>query len=308
MGDHTQWVAVDWGTSNVRAWGISADGLTTFSAESDKGMSRLSPAQFSDALGDLLAGELSANDSGSTEIIVCGMAGARQGWLEAPYIDAPANLNTLLHGAVRPTDPSGRFSPSILPGVAQRSAGREDVMRGEETQLLGLLALQPGFSGVVVLPGTHSKWVLVDDGKLTRFSTALTGELFELLSAHSVLRHTVNGTQSGEEADEGFAAGVDIGIETPDQLMASLFRARAASLLSGRSAEWCRGYLSGLLIGSEIGAHRSWLSGVELPLIGSRKLAERYRTAFSRAGTPSRLIDATEATLAGLKQARMQRA
>jgi len=157
----TEWVAVDWGTSNVRAWGIAGDGSHTFAVGSDKGMGKLARADFPSVLNELIGGRV----AGPTEVIICGMAGARQGWMEAPYVDTPADLHGLLSRSVRPDGADVRLAPRILPGVAQRTAGREDVMRGEETQLLGLLALRPGFEGIAVLPGTHSKWVEIRGGK-----------------------------------------------------------------------------------------------------------------------------------------------
>ena len=161
------------------------------------------------------------------------MAGARQGWLEAPYLDTPADLNALARGAARPEGTN--FAARILPGVCQRIAGHEDVMRGEETQLLGLLALRPGFEGTAILPGTHSKWVEIRDGRIIRFSTAMTGELYEILSQHSVLRHSfAAGSIDGPEIEDGIAEGMRAGLESPALATSLIFRTRAAALLSGQ--------------------------------------------------------------------------
>lgn len=231
------------------------------------------------------------------------MAGARQGWLEAPYLETPANLNELSKGAVRPQT---AYDARILPGVCQRTAGHEDVMRGEETQLLGLLALKPGFEGTAILPGTHSKWVEIRGGRIIRFSSAMTGELYEVLSQHSVLRHSFAGELNGSATEEGVAEGMAAGLEHPELLSALVFRTRAAALLSGKGADWCSGYLSGLLVGAEIGGHRDWLSGASVPLIGSARFARLYGAALRRIGVESFAIDAADATIAGLKQARAQ--
>ncbi|HTN63811.1 MAG TPA: 2-dehydro-3-deoxygalactonokinase [Devosia sp.] len=297
------WIAVDWGTSNLRAWGIDATGTTVFSRTSPNGMGKLTREQFPAALIDLLDGAESVS-GGALQVLICGMAGARQGWLEAPYLQAPTDLRGLLDGAVHPEMPDARFAPAILPGVCQKIPGSDNVMRGEETQLLGLAALNPGFSGVVCMPGTHSKWAQLSGTSIERFATAMTGELFEVLRTHSVLRHSLNGDLDGAGRAEGFAVGVETGLDHPERLLGQLFEVRASSLLSGRQPDWCAGYLSGLLIGSEIGANRSWIGDVEVPLIGSDALCSLYGQALARIGVGSRVVDATEAVLAGLKAAR----
>lgn len=299
MASAVEWVAVDWGTSNLRAWGIGSAGEVTFARSSPDGMGRLTREQYPSVLTGLLS-----EVRESVDVLICGMAGARQGWLEAPYLDAPADLGTLARGAVRPDMPGAQFAASILPGVCQREVGAEDVMRGEETQLLGLSALIPGFSGLVIMPGTHSKWALLDGTTLSRFSSAMTGELFELLRVHSVLRHSLGGELEGEERDIGFDAGLALGLDKPERLTATLFKVRAGALLSGRSPAWCAGFLSGLLIGAEIGGQRNWIGSAEIPLIGSVGLCSLYQGALARLGAKSRIVDATDATLAGLKAAR----
>lgn len=179
-------------------------------------------------------------------------------------------------------------------------------MRGEETQLLGLLALNPGFSGTVIMPGTHSKWVRIEDGTVVGFATAMTGELYDLLGTHSVLRHSLNGERVGPATEEGVAAGLEAGLDDPARVTSLLFRTRAASLLSGKGADWCSGYLSGLLVGTEIGGMRNWLGTGPVPLVGSARLARLYGAGLSRIGAEALAIDATDATLAGLKAARQQ--
>jgi 2-dehydro-3-deoxygalactonokinase len=300
MAGETQWVAVDWGTSNLRAWGIDSDGAIAFSRTSPEGMGKLTPDAFPAALERLLDGAIAGRSS--VDVLICGMAGARQGWKEAPYLTAPTDLAQLGQGAVTPPMPGSRYLPRILPGVCQRGSGLEDVMRGEETQILGL----GGFSGLAVLPGTHSKWVTVDGTRIDRFATAMTGELYELLRTHSVLRLSLTGDLDGPARAEGLDAGLAAGLEAPEQLSSLLFKVRASSLLSNREPAWCAGYLSGLLIGAEIGGHRAWIGTgqTEIPLIGSTALCEVYRRGFELIGVPSRLVDATEATLNGLKMAR----
>ena len=302
MAGKVEWVAVDWGTSNVRAWGIDTAGDIAFSTGSDRGMSRIGRADYPGVLDELMGTLVPVR----TEIVICGMAGARQGWLEAPYLATPANLHELSRGAVAPASADMRFAPRILPGVCQRTAGHEDVMRGEETQLLGLLGLRPGFAGTVILPGTHSKWVTIDDGRITRLETAMTGELYEVLAEHSVLRHSLSGERVGPATEDGFTEGMGTGLARPEIVTGLIFRTRAASLLADKGADWCAGYLSGLLIGAEIGGHQNWLSGSAVPLIGSDRLSKLYATALKTLGIGSFAIDAAEATIAGLKEARAQ--
>ena len=301
LTEAAEWVAVDWGTSNVRAWGIATDGTGSFAAQSDRGMGRIGPTDYAAALGDLIGSHVAAG----TPVIICGMAGARQGWCEAPYLDTPADLYRLAAGAVRPSDTP--YPVSILPGICQRTAGDEDVMRGEETQLLGLLRLRPGFEGTVVLPGTHSKWAEIRGGRIVRFSTAMTGELYEILSQHSVLRHAfATGPLEGPETEAGVAEGLRAGLEHPGRVTSLVFRTRAAALLAGRGADWCSGYLSGLLVGAEIGGHRDWLGTVPVPLIGSARFGRLYGAGLALLGLAGEPVDAAAATIAGLIAARSQ--
>lgn len=290
---HGEWIAVDWGTSNVRAWRIGPDGSPREERSLPKGMGRIAREEYPAVLDEI------AGDRGGAEVLICGMAGARQGWMEAQYLAAPADLDGLLAAAVSPA-PGVR----ILPGVSQASP--EDVMRGEETQLLGLSAIRPGFSGLIVMPGTHSKWALLEGTRLFRFTTAMTGELYDVLGAHSVLRHSLAGETTGPETENGVSAGLDDGLEAPGLLTGRLFRTRAAALLSGKGPDWCSGYLSGLLVGAEIGGHRGWIGADPVPLIGSQRLCRLYAAGLKRIGIVGEPIDATQATLAGLSAARRQ--
>ena len=177
------WIAVDWGTSNLRAWAMGAEGPLA-EAVSDDGMGKLQPADFEPALLRLISPWLTAP---RTPVLACGMVGARQGWREAPYRAvpcAPVDAAGVLHV---PTDP--RLTFHIAPGLSQDRPA--DVMRGEETQVAGVLALHKGFDGVICHPGTHSKWVHVSAGEVVSFQTFMTGEIFALLSTQSVLRHSM---------------------------------------------------------------------------------------------------------------------
>lgn len=302
MTENVAWIAVDWGTSNLRAWAMAQDGSTLSSASSAKGMGRLERSEFAPALIEI-AGELGVQPQHEISILVCGMAGARQGWMEAPYLEAPTDLWGLGFAAVQPSVPESAFAVSILPGVCQKQ-GAENVMRGEETQLLGLASLMPGYNGLVCMPGTHSKWASLNGTRIEHFATAMTGEVFDILKTHSVLRHSLAGEADGPARDEGFRAGATAGLEKPEDLLGQLFRVRAASLLSDKKADWCSGYLSGLLIGTEIAAHRSSIGDEPVPLIGSTALCALYTQVLEMTGASGRAVDATEVVLAGLKAAR----
>ncbi len=296
------WIAVDWGTSNVRAWGVDAAGAVAWERQSDRGMGKLERAQYPEALEALLDG-VDGSHGAPLDVLICGMAGARQGWLEAPYLEAPTDLRGLLAGAVYPAMTGERFTPAILPGVCQK-AGGDNVMRGEETQLLGLAALKPSYSGLVCLPGTHSKWARLAGSRIESFSTAMTGEVFEVLRSHSVLRHSLVGDLDGPGRADGFAAGAEQGLAQPDKLLGLLFQVRAGSLLSSRQPDWCAGYLSGLLIGTEIAGYRDEIAGLTVPLIGSPALCALYAQALSMIGAQGEPQDTTSIILAGLAAAR----
>lgn len=300
MSSALEWVAVDWGTSNVRAWGIGADGDVHWTRESPEGMGKLQPGDYPGVLDRLVTDELEGRVT--TDVLICGMAGAKQGWREAKYLEAPTRLDALLSGAVSPEGTGAKYSVRILPGICQRNG--EDVMRGEETQLLGLLSMRPSYEGPVIMPGTHSKWVEIVDGRVERFQTAMTGELYEALKTATVLRHSFNGDEMGPATEDGVWTGMGAGIDNPELLTSLLFRTRAAALLSGKGADWCSGYLSGLLVGTEVASHRDWIGGGAIPVIGSARLGRIYSAAFNRLGIGAEPIDAADATLAGLKAAR----
>lgn len=300
LSESVAWIAVDWGTSNLRSWTIDPAGNVLAARSSHKGMGKLKREEFAGALQELLADIPLA---GPTDVLVCGMAGARQGWLEAPYLEAPTDLRSLVKGAVHPDSGSENLKVSILPGVCQKIGG-DNVMRGEETQLLGLAATLPGYSGLVCMPGTHSKWAKLDGTRIEHFTTAMTGEMFEVLSTHSVLRHSLGGELDTPERAEGFATGAKDGLEHPADLLGQLFRVRASALVSGRQPAWCAGYLSGLLIGTEIAANRHQIGNEPVPLIGSHVLCVLYGQVLEMAGAAGRPVDATAVVLAGLKTAR----
>lgn len=295
MTDTAQWIAADWGTSHLRLWQMTADGHVLDRIHSDRGMSRLAPEDYPATLLELLGDRLAAGRR--TAVICCGMAGARQGWAEAPYLAVPCLPGTWAH-AVRPRLGDPRLAVAILPGLSQ--ARPADVMRGEETQIAGFMAAHPGFDGVLCLPGTHCKWVHVSAGEVVSFRSFMTGELFALLSTGSVLRHSV--ATSGDDAP-AFAAAVDQAIARPASVAADLFSLRAESLLAGLDPVAARARLSGLLIGIELAGARPYWLGQNVAIIGEGGLADAYARALQGQGLTARRTLAEAMTLAGLSAA-----
>lgn len=288
------WIAVDWGTSNLRAWAMGPDGVLA-EATSDEGMGKLTRDQFEGALLRLISPWLG---SGKTRVIACGMVGARQGWHEAKYRAVPCT--PVAAGELTPVataDP--RLDVAIVAGLSQSKPA--DVMRGEETQIAGALALLPEFDGVFCLPGTHSKWVHVSAGEVVSFQTSMTGEMFALLSTQSVLRH---GMASGGWDDATFDEGLSEALSRPEKIAARLFTLRAEGLLAGLSADAARARLSGLLIGIELAAAKPYWLGQEVVLVGTEALTASYARALATQGLSARKLDATACTLSGLASAR----
>ncbi|MCU0901143.1 MAG: 2-dehydro-3-deoxygalactonokinase [Cypionkella sp.] len=284
------WIAVDWGTSNLRAWAMGPTGVLAHAA-SDDGMGRLARDQFEPALLALIAPWLG---QGVTPVIACGMVGSRQGWFEAPYRAVPCA--PLDHGGlVRVPVQDPRIAVHIAPGLKQ--ARPADVMRGEETQIAGALALRPAFDGVLCLPGTHSKWAQISAGEVVSFQTYLTGELFALLSQQSVLRH---GMAGGGWDDAAFDTGLSDALSRPDRIGALLFTLRAEGLIADLSPAAARARLSGLLIGIELAAAKPYWLGQPVTLIGADALCQSYARALAAQGLSAQLLPATECTLAGL--------
>jgi len=272
-------IAIDWGTTSARAYRLDARGGVQDERTAPLGISQIASGRYDEALSTLL-GEWASDRAPR---LACGMIGSRQGWIEAPYVACPASVDALVDGiaAVR------NSMLSIVPGLITRDRyGTPDVMRGEETQLVG--AVDAGESTVLaVLPGTHSKWARVERGRIVDFTTYMTGELYGVLLAHSILgRLGERSTHAG--ADTAFLRGVDRGLET-DGVMHAIFGARTLVLAGEMAAVDIDEWLSGVLIGAEIGAALAWardasIAATRVRIIGNDQLAPRYATALARAG------------------------
>ena len=285
------WVAVDWGSSHLRVWGMEGPQVL-HRARSDQGAAGLARDGFEPALMAVVANWLPAGRV--TPVLACGMAGARQGWAEAGYRTVPCRPlgGALTAAPVR--DP--RMAVHLVPGLQQPRPA--DVMRGEETQIAGFLAQHPGWEGIVCLPGTHSKWAQLRAGEVVSFQTFLTGEMFALLSEQSILRHGAAGWENA-----GFDDGLDQGFEHPGRLFARLFAIRAEGLLAGLDPGHARARLSGLLVGAEIAAARPFWLGRCVALLGEGELAGLYGRALTRLSIPVSTHDTAALTVAGLTRA-----
>lgn len=294
--------AVDWGTSSFRLWLLDRGGTVLAERRSGEGMLTAAAEGFAPILEKHLA---AAGAPANLPVIICGMAGARQGWVEAPYVTVPAGLDGLVAGAV-PVPGQGPRDIRILPGLAQRDTSAPDVMRGEETQLAGIVPLFSAGRHVICMPGTHSKWVAAADGTVERFGTWLTGELFSVLSKQSILRHSLGESAAPPLPDDPlFLAACGQALEQDGDIGSALFRIRAATLLQDQKPEAAAAKLSGLLIGAEIAsARRVYPASTEkIILVASGALGSLYEAALKLAGCAVLHADADEAVRAGLFEA-----
>ena len=288
---------VDWGTSRVRLWLAGQDASVVGEARSDEGMGRLRPDQFPGALERLMA---RAGAPAGTCAMLCGMVGSRQGWREAPYLPIPARLDDLPARALH-VDHAPR-PVAILPGLADFDDKTPDVIRGEETKLLGLLASGMAADNLILMPGTHAKWARIDarDRAVAAFATSLSGDAYAALGEASVLKHSIGGA-AVDPAHPAFAAGVAASLEEPRTFLSRLFRVRARSILQGADAA---ADLSGAIIGMDIaGALHRFGRPAGVTLIGSGGLGPLYERALAVAGLPCTLLDGDELVRHGLSAA-----
>ena len=271
-------LALDWGSSVLRAYLLGADGRILDRRAEPWGILELSERDFRGAFDRITADW--ERTFGPVPVIASGMIGSAQGWVEAPYVDLPAGAEQIARRLV--PVPGTRLS--IVPGIAQRGTS-PDVMRGEETQIIGALAAHPDLGdSLLLLPGTHSKWVRLSDGMVREFTTFMTGELFAVLRRHSILGRLAPADAREPASDSGaFARGVLAAQRSPSGLGSLLFSARASVLVGDLPAESSLEFLSGMIIGDEL---RAGLATGERPaaLIGDPALCARYVAALDLFG------------------------
>jgi len=285
----------DWGSSRLRAV-LDLEGVA-LDRRDGPGINRLGADSPAAALSAVLA---CWRRGYRLDVFLCGMAGSRNGLAEVPYVRAPATMEAWRQGCLRVRVED--LGASIAPGIrAENFRGVPDVMRGEETQIFGALTLERQLatgSHLFVLPGTHSKWVLVRDGAVARVQTHLTGELFDLLCRHSSLLRV--GADSAQD-EGGFEAGLRAAAQ--GGLSGTLFETRTAQLIEGRTAGWARAFLSGLLIGVEIGSMLD--AGAcgfgPITLIGDPELTAFYLRALAARHVSAQALDGERCALTGLR-------
>ena len=279
-------IAVDWGTTNRRAYRLDDRGQCLEEFEDPKGVLAIEAGGFPTAAGEI------RERLGDLPLLLAGMIGSTRGWIEAPYVPCPASLHDLTSG-LRWIEP-GRTA--IVPGLSSTVGGNWDVMRGEEIQLFGAIdsALIPS-TALVCHPGTHNKWIIVTGGKVSDFQTVMTGEMFNLLKSQGILSEFMSGpVVAGEAFREGVRSGLAQNVLTAD-----LFSVRARVLLGDLAQEDAADYVSGLLIGLDIGIGLGLAGDEELIIMGRPDLARLYEVAAAQTGRGSRTVDGADAFIAG---------
>jgi 2-dehydro-3-deoxygalactonokinase len=278
------YIAVDWGTTNRRAYLIDASGKCTQEFEDGKGVLSVPPGGFPDAVAEI------RQRLGDKPLLLAGMVGSNRGWKEAPYVPCPAGIDEV---AAKLAWTGER--EAIVPGVSYIGDGRADVMRGEEVQLLGGVA-DP--DALVCHPGTHNKWALLRHGKIHVFRTVMTGELFSLLKEHSILADLLH---EPVEVNDAFQRGVRQSMEQ-ETLPADLFGVRAGVLLGQDKKEDAASYTSGLLIGTDVRIGLSKPFGAQILVMGRPELTRLYAAAVTQHGREAIELDGERCFLAGIHE------
>jgi len=272
-------IAVDWGTTNFRAYLADAGGAILAQAESPSGILAVQNAAFADVLRAEIAGWIRGH--GPLPVMMSGMIGSRQGWIEAPYVGCPADIRDIA-AALTTLEVDGIGTVHLIPGLDHMPEGEPpDVMRGEEAQTIGAMALLGAQNATFVHPGTHSKWVTIESGVITRFATYMTGEVYGALRGHTILGRLM---KEGEARGAGFLQGVKAARRgaSAGGLLHQLFSVRTLGLFEMLPAEELSEYLSGLLIGSEIIAAAK--PGQTITIFGSAELTNAYGRAAEALG------------------------
>ncbi|MGB7286918.1 MAG: 2-dehydro-3-deoxygalactonokinase [Salaquimonas sp.] len=297
------YAAIDWGTSRFRLWVLGEDGKILHEISTDEGLLNIGALGFEAIL------EKHLNALGcpaDLSVVVCGMAGSRTGWQEAAYLDTPVDLAKIINNSVRV--PHLTRDIRILPGLAQRDASMPDVMRGEETQLLGMLHRQIGQNNngeqIICMPGTHSKWVHIEDQTVKGFTTFMSGELFSLISEHSILKNSITKREQIISEDPVFTSAVMAAIAKPEAITAQLFSIRSSQLLGFSDPSTAKAALSGMIIGLELAGAKAKFGQLQtVTLLASGNLGLLYKSALKCVDIETELDDAESAGRVGLYHA-----
>jgi 2-dehydro-3-deoxygalactonokinase len=279
------YLALDWGTTNRRLYAVGRDGAVEAEREEAKGILAVPEGGFEAEIARLRA------DFPGRPLLLAGMVGSNRGWREAPYVPCPAGAEALAAAILWVEDGVG-----IVPGICQAPPDA-DVMRGEEVQVIGALACGVPDDALLCHPGTHAKWIALGGGCIRAFRTMMTGELFSLLKAHSILAPQLAAPVAD---DQSFRAGIAAGLGGAEPL-SGLFGVRARYLLGAGDANPAS-YASGLLIGGDVRAGLGMHRGGPIALVGRSDLRRLYAAAIRAAGHEVVEVDGAEAFLAGISR------
>lgn len=284
-------IIADWGSTNVRM-SLFTDGKLSDQKTSDQGITKV-PGQQCREVFDALTAEWFSK-YGPLPVTMAGMVGSVNGWVDAPYLRCPTDLNHLKDKLCPVPHPEG-YDIKVIPGLCTYDEDNYNIMRGEETQIAGALKLAP--SSIYVMPGTHSKWVYMEGTTVKSFRTCMTGELHAVLMKNTLVGF---GTPAQEPDFEAFKAGLQKGRQA--DLLPSLFEVRGARVLQAIKASSASDYLSGLLIGNEASVMLKGLNACDLNLtiVANSTLSKRYKEAFDELGIKSSICDGAQALLEGI--------
>ncbi|HYX48025.1 MAG TPA: 2-dehydro-3-deoxygalactonokinase [Sphingomicrobium sp.] len=281
-------IAVDWGTTNRRAYRLDSAGKCEDEFEDSKGVLSVDRGGFPAAVAEI------RERLGDKPLLLAGMIGSNKGWIEAPYVPCPAGIDDLVQKLVLPSE-----REAIVPGVSYIGNGRADVMRGEEVQLLGAVAA--GFvesDGLVCHPGTHNKWTVLHQHRIQSFRTVMTGELFSLLKEHSILADLLKGPVDDNEVFREAAKHAVF----HESLPAELFSIRASVLLGKMKREDAASYASGLLIGTDVRIGLQVPTGAQVMVMGRPELTKLYVAALAEANREAVELDGEQCFLTGIQE------
>lgn len=282
----SRYIAIDWGSTNLRAWLYQGDKCLE-SRQSEAGVTRLNGKSPKAVLAEVTQGW----HQGATPVVMAGMVGSNVGWKVAPYLPVPAHFSAIGEQLTSVGD-----NVWIIPGLSVSRDDNHNVMRGEETQLLGARTLSP--SSVYVMPGTHCKWVRADADQIHDFRTVMTGELHHLLLNHSLVGA---GLPEQESSAKAFCAGLERGLASPD-VLPKLFEVRASHVLGSLPREQVGEFLSGLLIGAEVASMRDFVASEQaITIVAGSSLTSRYQQAFHAAGREVATVAGDTAFQAGIR-------
>ena len=291
----TACIAIDWGTSNLRASLLNSEGKVLENRREHRGILEVKAGTFAAELANICGNWLMEHQN--IPVLMSGMVGSQQGWMETPYLEVPCNLSALVNAlTIVPYTPHTVY---IMPGVkAYAKSGSPEIMRGEETQIGGVITRHGLKDGIFCIPGTHSKWVLVDNGKIETFATFMTGELFSVIREHSILGRLMKKVDNFDPVafKNGLARAHD-----PGELLHHLFSVRTLGILEEMDTTSLASFLSGQLIGAELrGVKELYGKLNHVHLVSSGTISDAYSRACATENIQLTSWDAEEATRAGL--------